>query len=129
MHQALKNLPTLDTEALTARVSHWSQYRAGPGTDRTVIEWSVGLGPKCFVYPAARREAGFDLCEDGLRRSSDERWADFLEFDFVPRVAEALKAAGLQPQALCADQRPVQVQRARRREIEAKARARTGAAH
>ena len=128
MHKALTGLPTLDPDSFAWRVRDWRPLMAGPGNDRVVVEWCVTSGPKVFVYPAARRAAGFDLAEGASRTHSDERWADFLEFTFVPQVVAALQEAGYKPQVVCADQRPVQTMRQRRREIEARSREKTGAA-
>lgn len=128
MHKALSGLPTFDPEAFVWRIRDWRPLMDGPGNDRVVVEWCVTSGPKVFVYPAARRSAGFDLAAGASHSHSDERWADFLEFDFVPKVVEALAGAGFRPQVVCADQRPVQTMRQRRREIEARSREKTGAA-
>ncbi|MFM7320294.1 MAG: hypothetical protein ACKO5K_02065 [Armatimonadota bacterium] len=128
MRKALKGLPELDRDALAWRLRDWSPFMEGPGNNRVVVEWCVTNGPCCFVYPASRRAAGFDLAADASHASSDERWADFLEYTFVPAVVQAIESAGFNPQVICADQRPVIALRQRRRDLERIAQAR-GAGH
>jgi len=123
MRKALTGLPELDPAALAWRIRDWKPLMQGPGNDRIVIEWNVTNGPCCFVYPAARRAAGFDLAANASHTSSDERWADFLELTFVPAVVEAIEGAGFRTQIVCADQRPVIAMRVRRRAHEALAHA------
>lgn len=115
MHKALTGLPTFDADAFLWRIRDWKPLLAGPGNNRIVVEWCTNLGPKCFVYPAARRAVGFDLAAGSGDGHTDERWADFLEFTYVPQVVAALQGAGLPAQVICADQRPIQIQRERRR--------------
>jgi hypothetical protein len=131
MHKPLSNFPVLDTPGFTARLAEWQPIlaKAQSGMNRVVIEWDVIQGPRCFVYPAGQRALGVDLCADGVTRKSDERWADFLEYQFVPSVADAVTHHGLNPQVICVDLRPVQIQRQRRRALEATAHAKTGLAH
>lgn len=127
MLKALQNVPTLDAPALLRRVAAWKPlFEAGPGLNRIVVEWSVIKGPNCFVYPAADRTKGVNLTEGFGGVQSDERWADFLEFHFVPEVVDALKNAPAPVQVICVDLRPIQIQRARRRALEAAAHAKTG---
>lgn len=130
MHGALHNLPVFDAEAFKAKAADWKRTvgSAGPGGNRIVIEWGVGRGPNCFVYPATKRSQGISLVAADSRGQSDERYADFLEWEYVPQVVAALKADGLNPQVICVDLRPLQIQRERRRAIDAKAREKTGAA-
>jgi|GEM_PF-654830 hypothetical protein len=131
MQKALRNQPTFEPGRFSERVAPWKSLSGGPGSNRVVVEWSVGKGPSVFVYPAARRAEGFDLLEGLGAHQSDERWADFLEFEYVPQVVEALKSGGHNPQVICVDLRPVQTMRARRRALEAAAREKAGgvAAH
>lgn len=132
MHAALKDVPIFDAADFRGRTADWKKLldSAPVGRKRTVIEWGVGRGPNCFVYPAPRRALGVHLAQGGTQTGSDERWADFLEFEFVPQIVAALKEDGLFPQAICVDQRPIQIMRQRRREQEAFARSRAGeAAH
>lgn len=128
MHKPLSNLPVLDTEAFAADCAAWKGVvaRALAGMGRIVIEWNVIKGPAVFVYPASDRRQGKELITDEVKRPSDERYADYLEYDYVPRVVEAVKAAGLTPQVICTDLRPVQTQRVRRRAITAAAHERSG---
>ncbi len=129
MHNALKDLPVFDPEDFKAKTADWKKIVASspPGGKRIVIEWSVGRGPNCFVYPAGARGAGINLTASAHAPGSDERWADFLEFEFVPQVVRALTDDGFTPQVICADLRPIQVMRQRRRAIESIAREKTGA--
>ena len=131
MEKALKGLPVLDHDALHARADGWRKIvqSAGPGGNRVVIEWLVNRGPNCFVFPAGKRAEGVNVTAHASHRQSDERWADFLEFDFIPQVEAALKDLGFTPQVICADLRPVQIMRQRRRTIEALAHAKTGGLH
>lgn len=127
MHKALSHLPTLDTSALQAKAAAWQPLLAsGPGLNRVVVEWSVGKGPSCFVYPAADRAQGVNLTSGVVGTQSDERYADFLEYDFVPKVVATLQQSGVPVQVNCVDLRPVQTQRARRHVIEAASKAKLG---
>jgi len=130
MHKALKDLPLFDPAAFREQTADWKQIAANatPGGQRVVVEWSTGRGPNCFVYPATERSAGIHLCKANSHGASDERYADFLEFEFVPRIVESLASDGHKPQVICVDLRPLQVQRTRRRAIEAVAEAKSGAA-
>jgi hypothetical protein len=130
MHKALQNLPVFDPEGFRTQTAGWKEIvrAAGPGGGRIVVEWGVGRGPNVFVYPATKRAAGIHLVSAASNGQSDERWADFLEFEYLPKVVDALKTDGHNPQVNCVDLRPLQVQRARRRTIEANAREKTGAA-
>ena len=79
MRKELSGTPTLEPDAFLWRIRDWKSLLAGPGNNRIVVEWCVTNGPKCFVYPAAQRSAGFDLCAEAPHDTSDERWADWLE--------------------------------------------------
>jgi len=130
MLKALHDVPTLDTATFRRRVAGWKPLlSSGPGLNRIVVEWGVIKGPNVFVYPAADRAQGVNLTAGSAGKQSDERWADFLEFQFVPQVVEALKAESVPVQVNCVDLRPVQTQRARRRAIEAAGHAKTGDGH
>lgn len=129
MRKALSQTPSFDPDAFLWRIRDWKALLAGPGNNRVVVEWCVTNGPKCFVYPAAQRPAGFDICADAPHDTSDERWADWLEFQFVPQVVSTLEGDGFPVQVICADQRPVQIMRQRRRNLEQIAHERTGHAH
>ena len=129
MHKALHNLPVFDRDAFTSTTESWKKALkgAGPGGNRVVVEWSTSRGPSCFVYPAGKRSAGVNLTASVPHTQSDERWADFLEHEFIPPVVAALQDEGFPTiQVNCVDLRPVQTMRARRRVIEAVAEARTG---
>lgn len=119
MERALHNLPAFDRAAFEKTAGGFKAQAAGPGTERTVIEWSISAGPRVFVYPAASRKAGVNLLADMEASGTDERYADWLEFEYVPRVVDAVRALGQHPQVICTDQRPVQVMRARRRALAA----------
>jgi hypothetical protein len=129
MHKALSNLPTLDSVRLAAETSDWKKLiaNAKPGGDRIVVEWGVSRGPMCFVYPVANRAKGIDMARSASHAQSDERWADFLEFDFLPQVERSLEGLGFRVTIICADLRPIQIMRERRRVIEATAHAKTSA--
>ena len=118
MHKALGNKPVFDTQKSLGQMQEWKALPAPPGMDRIVVEWCITYGPKVFVYPAVKRIVGFDTCEGYGDGTSDERWADFLESEYIPQVVSALEGAGYRVQTVCADQRPIQTMRQRRREIE-----------
>jgi len=131
MLKALHDVPVFEERSFRRRIGNWKPLlaAAGPGADRIVIEWSVVRGPSCFVFPAADRTKGINLTQNFAGTQSDERWADFLEYTFVPQVVHALQAEGIRVQVNCVDLRPVQTQRARRRVIAAAAHAKSGNAH
>ena len=129
MHKALHNLPVFDRESFTQTAENWKKALKGaaPGGNRVIVEWSTSRGPSCFVYPAAHRANGVNLTAGVPHTQSDERWADFLEHEFIPPVVAALEDEGFPlVQVNCVDLRPVQTMRARRRAVEAVAQARTG---
>jgi hypothetical protein len=127
MHKALHHLPVVDVEALRNKAASWqSLLTSGPGLNRVIVEWSVGKGPSCFVYPAADRSQGISLTAGIVGTQSDERYADYLEYEFVPKVVSTLEQAGVPVQVNCVDLRPVQTQRARRRVLEAAAKVKVG---
>lgn len=115
MQKRLQNLPAFSRQNFEKIAGGWRGLSSGPGSDRTVIEWSIGGGPRCFVYPASNRAAGKNLIEGIAAHTTDERYADWLEYEYVPQVVDALKAMGQNPQVICADLRPIQIQRARLR--------------
>jgi hypothetical protein len=123
MEKPLRNTPNFDEKAFRDQVQAWKRSGAG---QRVIVEWSTGTGPSVFVYPAGNRAAGVRMIEDVEITTSDERWADFLEFEYVPKIAQALRQEDLGPDVICVDLRPLVVQRARRRQIEAAAKAKTG---
>lgn len=129
MNKPLAPLPVFDADDFAAKLAQWKPIvtRAVPGMTRLVVEWNVIQGPSVFVYPASQRAAGEELITDGAKRSNDERWADYVEQQYVPLVVSAIQSAGLTPQVICTDLRPVQIQRARLRAIAAAAREKTGA--
>lgn len=122
MEKPLQNTPAFDAARFQEQTQGW------PRGHRTILEWSTGAGAHCFVYPAGDRAAGILLTHAVEAATHDERWADFLEFEFIPKVVQALQESGLTPEVVCVDLRPLVVQRARRRTIEAAARAKAGAA-
>jgi hypothetical protein len=130
MHKPLAPLPLFDGDAFAAKLAQWKPIigRAVPGMARLVVEWNIIKGPTVFVYPASQRSAGEEIITDSEKRGSDERWADYLEEKYVPQVVSAIKSAGLTPQVICTDLRPVQTQRARLRAIAAAAREKSGVA-
>ena len=115
MHAPLRNQPTFAPESFAARIAAWRKLPTTPGQDRVVIEWGIGQGPKVIVFPAASRAAGFSLLAGTTGAANDERWADFLETEFLPQVVKAVEGAGQTPQVICVDQRPIQAMRVRRR--------------
>jgi hypothetical protein len=113
------SLPPIDGNALRWRVRSWEPYLAAPLSNRVIVEWSTGLGPKVFIYPKGNRSVGVHLVETPAIQASNtgEVWADYLEYDFVPYVAYHLDGTGVRVDVQCADQKPVQIMRERRRAI------------
>jgi len=114
------SLPPIDGNALRWRVRSWEAFlSASPVSNRVVVEWSTGLGPKVFLYPVGNRAAGIHLVETAPVQASStgEQWADYLEYDFVPYIAYHLDGTGIRIDVQCADQKPVQTMRQRRRSI------------
>jgi hypothetical protein len=130
MHKPLAPLPVFEEAALVAKADGWKSAlkSAKPGHGKIVVEWTIMHGPSCLVFPMGLRHLAVDLTDDGQSRKNDERWADFLEFTFVPQVTAALEKAGLPYMVICTDQRPIQVMRERRRAIAKAAEAKTGVA-
>jgi hypothetical protein len=126
MHKPLQGTPDFNEAAFRNRTGNWLVAQSTTPNQRVVIEWSTNEGPSVYVYPAGDRASGFNVTQNVKGTSSDERWADFLEFEFIPKVVRALEADGYKPDVICVDLRPRQVQRARRREIEAAAKAKSG---
>ncbi|MBC8141187.1 MAG: hypothetical protein H7Y38_07075 [Armatimonadetes bacterium] len=117
----LQNLPAFDREAFEKLAGDWKNAKGAPGSNRTVIEWTISTGARCFVYPASNRAAGKNLLATLGANDTDERYADWLEFDYVPEVVNAANNLELNPQVICTDLRPLQIQRARRRQLAANA--------
>ncbi len=113
----LQNLPAFDKAAFEILAGGWRNMSGAPGSNRTVIEWNISTGARCFVYPATDRKAGQNLLATLGANDTDERYADWLEFDYVPQVVDAANALELNPQVICTDLRPLQIQRARRRQL------------
>jgi hypothetical protein len=128
MHRPLRNLPTFDPAEFRRDTNQKWGSLGLPAGQRVIIEWLTGenTGPHVYVFPAGNRTAGITTLQRYSFGSVDERWADFLEFEYIPQVARELEAQGYRPDVICADLRPVQVQRARRRQIEAAASAKSG---
>ncbi|MEI6431338.1 MAG: hypothetical protein WCP07_04070 [bacterium] len=131
MHSSLKNVPVFDAPDFRGRTADWKKIvdTASTGQKRTVIEWGVAKGPLCLAYPASRRDLAIQIVGSRTLTGSDERWADYLEFEYVPQVVAALTADNLNPQVICIDQRPIQIMRERRRELESFAHSRAGDAN
>jgi hypothetical protein len=112
------SLPSVDGNALRWRVRSWETFlTASPANNRVIVEWSTGLGPKVYLYPVGNRAAGVHLVETPQIQaaSTGEAWADYLEFDYVPYIAYHLDGTGVRVDIQCADQKPVQKMRERRR--------------
>lgn len=126
MQKPLGGTPTFDPADFRQKTRRWPGASDTATGQRIVVEWSVMHGPDCFVYPAGDRGAGFNLLDHMAPAGSDERWADYLDFEYVPQIVNALENDGYRPQVICVDLRPLQVQRARRRAIDAAAKAKSG---
>jgi hypothetical protein len=114
------SLPPIDGNALRWRVRSWETFlTVSPLNNRVIVEWSTGLGPKVFLYPVGNRAAGVHLVETPQVQASStgEAWADYLEFEYVPYIAYHLDGTGVRVDIQCADQKPVQKMRERRRLI------------
>lgn len=125
MEKPLKNTPVFQEKEFRTRIGGWKQGEPGR---RVIVEWSTGTGPNVFVYPAGERAFGIRLIDGVEAAANDERWADFIEFQFLPPVIAVLESENFRPEMICVDLSPLIVQRARRRQIEAAARAKSGVA-
>ena len=132
MHKPLTNLPVFDEADFRAKTADWQSHKSRLGF-RVCVEWNTvsSAGPQVYVYPAGERAKGFPAFERLSFDALDERWADFLELTYIPQLVAALEADGYPVDVMCVDLRPLQVQRARRRAIEAASHAKTAssAAH
>lgn len=114
------SLPSIDGNALRWRVRSWESFLSvSPLTNRVIVEWSTGLGPKVYVYPVGKRGAGIHLVETPAVQASGtgEAWADYLEYEYIPYIAYHLDGTGIRVDVQCADQKPVQKMRERRRTL------------
>lgn len=114
------SLPPIDGNSLRWRVRSWEPFlMASQTSNRVIVEWSTGLGPKVFIYPMGNRAVGVHLVETPPVQSSStgEAWADYLEYEYVPYIAYHLDGTGVRVDVQCADQKPVQIMRERRRAI------------
>ncbi len=112
------SLPPIDGNALRWRVRSWETFLTASSTsNRVIVEWSTGLGPKVYLYPVGNRAAGVHLVETPQIQASStgEAWADYLEFEYVPYIAYHLDGTAVRVDIQCADQKPVQKMRERRR--------------
>ena len=122
MERKLHQEPTFDLDNLRLKVDAWKDH----GAKRVLIEWSTGVGPTVFFYPAGERSFGVKWMAAVEVSNYNEVYADFIEHKLIPQIAETVKSRRLEVTVLCVDLQPLQVQRQRRRQIE---RAQTAVAH
>lgn len=127
MNKPLNNLPVFDETDFRAKTADWKAYASRLGF-RVCVEWNTvsSAGPQVFVYPSGERAKGFPAFARQPLDTLDERWADYLELEYIPQIVRALEADGYPVDVMCVDLRPLQVQRARRRALEAAAQAKAG---
>jgi endo-1,4-beta-mannosidase len=113
MEHKLAKQPQFDLELFRTTIDSWK--KAGAST--VVIEWSTGLGPTMFYYPADNREFGVKWTEAVPTVQYSELYADFLEYTLVPSMSKIVAELSLKLRTVCTDQQPILVMRMRRREI------------
>ncbi len=113
MDRKLHHEPDFDTDTLRRKVELWKQNNAL----RIVFEWSTGTGPNVFYYPQGERRQGVKWTVAVETYNYNEVYADFIENTLLPRLAEVVRARGLEATLLNVDLQPLQVQRQRRRQL------------
>ena len=113
MEHKLSKQPQFDFDAFRANVDSWKKY----GSPTIVIEWTTGLGPTLYYYPAGHRELGVKWTEAVPTVQYNELYADYLDYTLVPSLTEIVSSRSLGFRVVCADQQPILVMRMRRREI------------
>lgn len=114
MDRKLHQEPQFDLETLGQKCDAWKAR----GASKVVLEWSTGVGPTLFYFPAGERGQGVKWTVAVETYNYNEVYADFLEYTLLPRLHEAIRERGLAAAALCVDLQPLQIQRQRRRQIE-----------
>lgn len=114
MQHKLLEEPTFEFEPFLASVSAWK----ASGATEVVVEWSTGIAPVIFYFPAAKRSYGKKWSVEVSPDGYSELYADLIEYKMLPKVIEALKQLGLAVSVRCVDLQPLQVQRQRRRAID-----------
>jgi hypothetical protein len=114
MERKLHDEPQFDMETLRVKCDAWKAH----GASKVVLEWSTGIGPNLFYYPAGERGAGVKWTVAVETYNYNEIYADFIEQTLVPRLREVIHARGLAETVMCVDLQPLQIQRQRRRQIE-----------
>lgn len=114
MEHTLHQEPAFDLDALRQSLSAWK----AEGVRQVVFEWSTGIGPTVFTFPAGARGRGVKWTTPVEANAYSEIYADFLERTLLPRLAAAAKELGLSAAVRCVDQQPILVMRQRRRQIE-----------
>jgi len=114
MERTLHHEPVFDYDVLRKNLDAWKQN----GVSRIVIEWSTGIGPTVFYYPAGDRRFGVKWTVAVETYNYNEVYADYLEQKLIPQLCEIIRSRSLEPTVLNVDLQPLQVQRQRRRQIE-----------
>jgi hypothetical protein len=114
MERKLHHLPVFETDTLREKCALWKSN----GITSVVLEWSTGIGPTVFYYPAGARRFGVKWTVPVETYGYNEMYADFLDHTLMPSLTPIVENAGLRPTVLCVDLQPLQVQRQRRRQIE-----------
>ncbi len=114
MDRKLHHEPNFDTDTLRQKADLWKQNNVS----RVVFEWSTGTGPTVYYYPQGERRHGVKWTVAVETYNYNEVYADFIENTLLPRLAEVVRARGLEATLLNVDLQPLQVQRQRRRQIE-----------
>ena len=114
MEHKLATQPKFDFDTFRDTIDTWKSS----GASTVVVEWNTGLGPTIYYYPAGGREFGVKWAESVPTVLYNELYADFIEYNLVPKLKEIVSSSGLTSRVVCADQQPILVMRMRRREIE-----------
>ncbi len=114
MERTLHQEPQFDLETLRRKCDAWKAH----GATAVTIEWSTGIGPTVFYYPAGERAQGVKWTVAVETYNYNEVYADFIEHKLIPQLREVIHARGLGETVRCVDLQPLQIQRQRRRQIE-----------
>lgn len=114
MERKLHQEPVFDLDLLRQNLDLWKQN----GVRTIIIEWSTGIGPTVFYYPADQRRVGVKWTAAVEVFNYNEIYADFIEKTLVPRIAETIASRQMESSVRCVDLQPIQVQRQRRHDIE-----------
>ncbi len=114
MERKLHEEPHFDLDTLREKCEAWKAHEAS----KVVLEWSTGIGPNVFYYPAGERSQVAKWTVAVETYNYNEVYADFVEHTLIPRLRLVIEEVGLPLTVMCVDLQPLQIQRQRRRQIE-----------